>query len=101
MDYLDFEKEIEELENKIQETKDIGNKTKSNVSELIKVLNQKITQKKREIYQRYCNTDRAKLLIGYESKINLEEGIRKIIDVGILPPKWATSEKEYTIDDYM
>ena len=56
---------------------------------------------KREIYQRYCSTKRAKEIIGYEPKISLEEGINKIIKVGVLQPKWATSEREYTIDDYL
>ena len=55
----------------------------------------------REIYKRYCSTDKAKSLIGYEPKVTLEEGIKKIIDVGVLQPKWATSEKDYTIDDYL
>jgi len=55
----------------------------------------------REIYRRYCSTDKAKKLIDYEPKITLEEGIKKIIEVGVLQPKWATSEKDYTIDDYL
>jgi len=55
----------------------------------------------REIYQRYCSTDKAKSVIGYEPQISLEEGIKKIIEVGVLQPKWATSEKKYTIDDYL
>jgi len=55
----------------------------------------------REIYQRYCNTEKAKAIIGYEPKISLEEGIKNIIKIGVLQPKWATSEREYTIDDYL
>ena len=55
----------------------------------------------REIYQRYCSTEKAKILLGYEPQISLEEGIRKIIEVGTLQPKWATSERDYTIDDYL
>jgi UDP-glucose 4-epimerase len=54
---------------------------------------------KREIYQRYCSTEKAKRLFGYEPKISLNEGIKKIIDIGVLEPKWATSERDYTIDD--
>ena len=31
----------------------------------------------------------------------IQEGIKKIIKVGVLQPKWATSERDYTIDDYL
>jgi UDP-glucose 4-epimerase len=55
----------------------------------------------REIYQRYCCTDKAKKLLGYVPRTSLPEGIKKIIDIGILEPKWATSEGDYTIDDYL
>ena len=55
----------------------------------------------REIYQRYCSTDKAKELIGYKPKTSLEDGIKKIIDIGVLQPKWARSERGYTIDDYL
>ena len=55
----------------------------------------------REIFQRYCSTEKAKAVIGYEPKTSLEEGIKKIIEIGVLQPKWATSEREYTIDDYL
>ena len=58
-------------------------------------------EESREIYQRYCSTDRAKEIIGYEAKVNLEDGIRRIIKIGVSQPKWATSEKNYTIDDYL
>ena len=58
-------------------------------------------EESREIYQRYCSTEKAKKVIGYEPRVSLEEGIRKIIKVGILQPKWATSERKYTIDDYL
>ena len=58
-------------------------------------------EESREIFQRYCSTEKAKKIIGYESKISLEDGIKKIIEIGVLQPKWATSEREYTIDDYL
>ena len=53
----------------------------------------------REIFHRYCSTEKAKNIIGYESKVPLEVGIEKVISRGVLQPKWATSEKDYTIDD--
>ena len=53
---------------------------------------------KREIFQRYCNTELAKSLIDYQSKISLDEGIKKIIEVGAFEDTWASSEIEYLID---
>jgi len=55
----------------------------------------------REIFRRFCSTDKAKKLINYEPEVSLDDGIKKIIEIGILYPKWATSEKGYTIDDYL
>ena len=53
---------------------------------------------RREIYQRYCDTSYAKLLIDYNSKITLDEGIKKIIEIGAFQSSWVTSEKDYLID---
>ena len=48
MEYLEFEKELETLEKKREEIKEIGRKTKSDVKELIRDINKKIlTEKKR------------------------------------------------------
>ena len=48
MEYLEFEKDLETLEKKREEIKEIGKKTKSDVKELIKDINKKIlTEKKR------------------------------------------------------
>ncbi len=55
----------------------------------------------REIYQRYCSTEKAKKIIGYEPQVSLAEGIKRIIQAGVSEPKWATSERDYTIDDYL
>ncbi len=55
----------------------------------------------REIYQRYCSTEKAKKIIGYEPQVSLDEGIKRIIRAGVLEPKWATSERDYTVDDYL
>ena len=53
----------------------------------------------REIYERFCSTKLAKRLINYEPKFNLKKGLQKVIETGVYPPNWATSEKDYTIDD--
>ncbi len=53
----------------------------------------------REINFRYCDTTLAKKLINYEPKISLDEGIKKVMDVGYIPLSWITSEKNYLIDE--
>ena len=53
----------------------------------------------REIYQRFCSTEKAKKLINYEPKYSLEYGIKAILEVGALYPDWATTEKNYIIDE--
>ena len=49
MEYLEFEKELEVLEKKREEIKEIGKKTKSDVKELIKDINKKILKEKKRI----------------------------------------------------
>ena len=53
---------------------------------------------KREIFQRYCDTSLAKKLIDYEPKISLDEGIKKVLDIGVFLSAWLSSEKGYLID---
>ena len=52
----------------------------------------------REIFQRYCSTELAKSLINYKSKISLDVGIKKIIEIGAFEDTWASSEKKYLLD---
>ena len=47
MEYLEFEKEIEELELQITNTKEIGHKTNSDVTKVITELEKKILKKKK------------------------------------------------------
>ena len=49
MEYLEFEKELEVLEKKKEEIKEIGKKTKSDVKNLIKDINKKIIKEKKRI----------------------------------------------------
>jgi len=51
MEYLDFEKELEELEIQINSTKEIGKKTNSDVTKILKDLENKLKEKKKKIYQ--------------------------------------------------
>jgi UDP-glucose 4-epimerase len=53
----------------------------------------------REIYSRWCNTEKAKKLINYEPKTSLEDGIREVIESGTIEPAWPTTDRDYSIDD--
>lgn len=53
----------------------------------------------REINTRFCDTEKIKNILGFHPEVSLKEGIIKVIEHGIIKPKWATSDKEYTIDD--
>lgn len=57
--------------------------------------------KEREIYNRYCDTSKAENILGFKPKISLLDGIKKVIETGIIQPKWATSDLDYTIDDWL
>ena len=61
MEYLEFEKELETLEKKREEIKDIGKKTKSDVKELIKDLNKKILKEKKRISENLTPWQRVQL----------------------------------------
>ena|SRR5690349_15556521 len=50
MNYLDFEKPIEELTAQLEKTKEIAGKSKVDMSEAVTVLEQKIVETKKSIY---------------------------------------------------
>jgi Nucleoside-diphosphate-sugar epimerases len=52
----------------------------------------------REINNRFCDSSLAEKIIGYESLVTLEEGIRKVIDSKSISPDWMTKEKGYLVD---
>ena len=47
----------------------------------------------------FVQLKKAKKLINYEPKYSLEYGIKAILEVGALYPDWATTEKNYIIDE--
>ena len=51
MEYLDFEKELEELQIQINNTKDIGQKTNSDVTKVLQELKKKLKERQKEMYQ--------------------------------------------------
>ena len=61
MEYLEFEKEIEELELQITNTKEIGHKTNSDVTKVITELEKKILKKKKEIYKNLSPWERVQI----------------------------------------
>ena len=55
----------------------------------------------REIYERYCDNTKAQMLLNFQPQTSLEEGLIKVIERGVLHTKWATSDVDYTIDDWV
>lgn len=53
----------------------------------------------REIFYRYCCTERANSIINYTPSTSLREGILKILETNFFSDKWATSEKPYYLDE--
>lgn len=53
----------------------------------------------REIHRRYCSGDKAKRLLGFESRVLLEAGIRRIIEMNSIFEKWESTELPYLIDE--
>ena len=53
----------------------------------------------REIFERYCDSTKAHEALGFAPRVSLEEGIRKVVEHGIIFPKWATTDLLYTIDE--
>ncbi len=66
-------------------------------------LNFKKTDRKkdREINKRFCSTSLAKKLINYKPTTKLELGLKEVLKIGVSKNKWATSERDYFIDDYL
>ena len=52
--------------------------------------------REREIFQRLCDTSLAKSLIGFEARISVEEGIRRIIAQGLPPATWTAPRNVVT-----
>mgnify|MGYP001452527443 FL=1 len=61
MEYLSFEKPIQEILSKIEETKNIGIEQSINVSETINELEKKLKEKRQEIYENLSSWERVQL----------------------------------------
>jgi len=55
----------------------------------------------REVFTRYCDTKKARKILDFIPKVSLEEGIKKVIEHGVIFPKWATTDLAYTIDEWV
>lgn len=55
----------------------------------------------REVFERLCDIGKARELLGYDPKVTLAEGIAKVIEHGLIHPRWATSDIDYTVDDWV
>ena len=55
----------------------------------------------REVFNRFCDTKKAREMLGFVPKIPLEEGIEKILEYGTISPKWKTTDLDYTINEWL
>jgi UDP-glucose 4-epimerase len=55
----------------------------------------------REVFERCCDTSKISNLTGFSPKVSLEEGIKKVVEYGIIYPKWETTDLDYTIDEWL
>lgn len=50
----------------------------------------------REIFERFCDAQKSKDILGWEAKVPLEEGIRKIMEEGVIFDRWSNLYDELT-----
>ncbi|OGW56943.1 MAG: hypothetical protein A3D21_05145 [Nitrospirae bacterium RIFCSPHIGHO2_02_FULL_42_12] len=55
----------------------------------------------REVFQRFCDTTKARLILGYEPKVSIEDGISNVLKFGTIYPKWESTDFDYTIDEWV
>ncbi len=53
----------------------------------------------REVKKRFCSGAKAKRLLGFEPRIDLEAGIRRVIQSQSIFEKWESAESPYIIDE--
>tara|TARA_X000001036_G_scaffold407716_1_gene417346 strand:+ start:720 stop:1724 length:1005 start_codon:yes stop_codon:yes gene_type:complete len=53
----------------------------------------------REIFERFCDTSKAKKLIEYSPLVDLETGIKNIIEDGPLSKKWESTDLDYSMNE--
>ena len=53
----------------------------------------------REIFERFCDTSKAKKLIEYSPLVDLETGIKNIIEDGPLSKKWESTDLDYSLNE--
>lgn len=46
----------------------------------------------REIYERYCYSERIQKILNWTPQVTLEEGIRKVFDIGVIYDTWVNDE---------
>ena len=53
----------------------------------------------REIFQRVCNSEKAKTTLGFEPTVSLEQGLRLLMDSGAIFERWDSTELSYTLEE--
>jgi len=53
----------------------------------------------REIHCRYCSGEKARKVLDFETRVSLEDGIRRIIEMNSVFDKWESTELPYLVDE--
>lgn len=56
--------------------------------------------REREIYHRFCDASKARRLLGFEPKVSLHEGIRRIIELRAIFPSWEDAGDAAPPDEF-
>lgn len=57
--------------------------------------------KDREIFTRFCDTTKASEMLGFKPEITIREGLERVKAHGLIQPKWATTDYDYTLDEWL
>jgi len=55
----------------------------------------------REVFERFCDTTKAHSLLNFVPRVSLGDGIRKVLEYGVIHPRWETTDIDYTIDEWL
>lgn len=57
--------------------------------------------REREVFERFCSTSKAKRILRFQPRVSLLQGIKKVLEHGVIFPKWETTDLVYTLDEWV